>query len=451
MVKKAYILTALIFILSSCASLYSNKSHYEDIDFYLGSGDSVAALEELQLSKDSHYAKKDRVVYYLEEGMLYHYAGRYSESNESLTSAENAIEQLIVDSVSKGILSGVLNDNALDYPGEDYENIYINIFKALNYLNLNSIDEALIEIRRVNDKLTALETKYRSDINNLSSDEDVTIPDVKYNFYNDALARYLGVIAYRLDGEYDDSRIEQEYLDKSYAKQPQIYNFSKPEYPELDSNRTYINIICHTGLSPEKTAETIYAISGYNGVVLEGNSDNFGFSTIGYNNLSSDFNLKLEFPVLVKRNDPVSYIEVTINGENIGKLNLIEPIENVALETFKVKQPLIVGKTVIRAVSKAIASEITEELVANEFGQGAGLLTSLAGDIYMHVSENSDLRISRYFPANVWGIELEAEPGMYNISLSYYSSNNVKLYQDDFFNVVVKDRALNLIESHLVR
>lgn len=453
MVKRAIclLIAVFIFLLSSCASLITNKSHYDEIDYHLQNGDNLSALNEFVKTRENIYKEKDRVLYYLEEGMLYRYAGKYQKSNESLTKAEYAIEELITKSISKGILSGVLNDNALDYPGEDYEDIYINVFKSLNYLQLNLVEEALVEIRRVNYKLDFLESKYKDEITKLNQSEDVDVPDADFNFHNDAIARYIGVIAYRLEGSYDDSRIEKEYFDKSYEYQPAIYNFPKPAAPKLESDESLVNFFSYSGYSPEKVADTI-SINGYNNsVYLGSDNDYIGFTSIGYSGLSSGINLKLQFPRLVSIYDPVSYVEIFVDGISYGYMDLIENVDNVAMETFKVKQPLIVGKTVIRAVSKAIISEVSEGLIADEFGEGFGLLTGLAGSIYMQVTENSDLRASRYFPSKIRALEIMLEPGYHNLSFVYYNSNYSPIYQEDFLNQEITKTGLNLFESNLMR
>lgn len=458
MVKKTGLLLVIFLTLfcSSCASLYSTKSHYADIDYFLQFGENQSALTALQSAKDSSYTSKDRVLYYLEEGMLYRYAGDYVKSNESLTKAENAIEELLVKSISKGILSGVLNDNALSYSGEDYEDIYINLFKSLNYLQLNQDEEALVEIRRVNEKLNNLENKYTEDLIKLNNSENAEVPKADFNFYNDAMARYLGVLVYRLERSYDDARIERDYLNQSYDFQKNIYNFSKPNFPEINNDKTRVNVLAYTGFGPEKIAQTLNINTGVGNIYIdsrsrENNSTNLGFNTIGYQDLTSSFSLKLQFPMLISNYDPVSYIELIIDGNYSGTLEIIESIDNVAFETFKVKQPLIVGKTIIRAVSKAILAEISENVVTEEFGSGFGFLTSLASTVYMQVSENSDLRISRYFPSMIRGLEAEIEPGFHDFSIIYYNSSFNKIYQEDIINKEIKSGALNLIESHLMR
>ena len=457
-IKLIVLLINIIFI-SSCASLYTYKSHYTDIDRYIQSGDPESALEALNNVKMSQYTKKDRLLFYLEKGMLCRYAGLYEDSNNYLTKAENAIEELEIKSISKGILSGVLNDNALDYSGEDYEDIYINIFKALNYLELDKNDEALVEIRRANDKLRYLKDKYQNSINEYNSKNNVEIPTAEFFLHNNAFARYLGIIAYRLDREYDDSRIEKDFFEDAYFTQPTVYDFPKPITPITSKpDSAIINIFSYSGFAPEKVADTIVVSTGSNRIFLGADSGNdnytnsyLGFSSIANTGVSEGVNLKMQFPRLVSIYDPVAYVEVLVNNNRIGELELIESVDNVAIETFKVKQPLIVGKTVVRAIGKAILSEASESAIKDNFGDGWGALASLAGSIYMQVTENSDLRTARYFPKNIRGIEIQLLPGTYDFSIVYYDEYMNMIFKDYYNNYIVDQDGLNLIESQLFR
>jgi len=160
-------------------------------------------------------------------GMLYHYCGDYEQSNEFLTEAEHAIEDLYTKSVGKATASLLLNDNALDYFGEDYEDIYLNIFKALNYLHMNKQEDAFVEIRRVNNKLNVLEDKYEEIAKQYNESKDkkkeFKIGDNK--FHNSALARYLSMLIYQADGKYDDAMIDLAEIKEAFELQPIVYDF----------------------------------------------------------------------------------------------------------------------------------------------------------------------------------------------------------------------------------
>ena len=452
MVRKCFLLLIIspIFFFS-CTTFYTEKDHYYEIDQFVEEPNFNLALSELEAIKNRYYSDKDKVLYYIEEGMLQRFAGNYNKSNESLTKAENYIDEMLKISISKNILSGVLNDNALDYTGEDYENIYINIYKSLNYFHLGNITEALVEIRKVNFKLDVLEKKYASEINNINNYENADIPTVTLNFYNDAFARYIGVIAYRLENLLDDARIEQDNFEKSFSLQKNIYNFSKPKSPILKSDKSIINLFSYTGFAPEKVPETVYITNSGSFLYLSSKNNFIGFNRIRYRPLDNYISLKLQFPNLQNQKDPVKYVEVLIDKISYGYMTLLEDFDNIANSTFRVKQPLIVGKTVLRAVSKTIATEISENAIKENFGEGFGLLASLVGEVYKNVTENSDLRTSRYLPSKIRSLEIEIEPGFHDISIIYYSNNKSVLYQEDYRNKEIKSEELNLFESVLMR
>ena len=144
-----------------------------------------AAAVKLAKAKDAgEYKEKDRVLYYLDNGSVLHYADEYVESNILLEDADQSMEELFTKSISNIATSYLLNDNALDYYGEVYENLYVNIFKALNYLKLNKFNDAYVEIKRVNDKLNELNIKYGEMVDELNDAEnqEIKIEKHKINF-----------------------------------------------------------------------------------------------------------------------------------------------------------------------------------------------------------------------------------------------------------------------------
>lgn len=451
MVKKS-LCALFILLFTSCLSLYSSKDHYSEIDLYLEEGDFYGALQLFKEVKEHSYSEKDAVLYYLELGMLHHYAGNYIESNDALSKAEFKIEENYQKEISKIILSGVLNDNALNYGGEDYEDIYINIFKSLNYLHMNLFEEAMVEVRRVNDKVKFLENRYADEIQEMNSEEGTDIKVNEFNFYNNALARYLGVLGYRTEGSEDSARIESEGYLRAFREQQIVYDFVNPDSPSLDAKATYINLLSLSGGAPEKVADTVGVNTGNDYVYLDiDDSYNYiGFNSFRYRGYRDGVHLKFQFPRLVQKRDPVNYVEVYIDDEFYGILEYLESLGNIAEETFKVKQPLIIGKTITRALSKAVVSEVTENIVEDEFGAGFGLLADILGSIYMEVTENSDLRIARYLPGNIRCLEIPIDEGNYDIELRYFNDSHRVVYREVFSGFEVTKNNLNLVESFYI-
>lgn len=456
-VNFSFILPVLLF-LNSCASVMTMNEQYKEMDDLLIKRDFDRASTIISEAKDDDlYQEKDKVLFYLDLGMLNYYSGDFTGSIDNLTAAEFGIEELYTKSVSRAITSGLLNDNALDYFGEDYEDIYLNIFKALSFLELKNTDEAMVELRRVNIKLDLLEDKYKTvlEVYNNSGDAESRLTPLESRFHNDVLARYLSLLLYRDEGDFDGARIDGEKIYDAFEQQSHLYKFSEPQIPALEYNGgSYVNLIAFTGRSPAKLANTIYIDSADNVVflTLQNESDSYvdnliGFHTIVMPGIKAGFHFKFQLPYLSNRGSDISQVKVFIDGENAGELYLTENMEAIAAETFKLKQPWIVGKTVTRTVTKGIIKELSKEAVSEAAGGGIGaLLAGLAMDIAVDATENADTRLSQFFPAFAYTGEVETTPGVHNIELVYYAGDR-EVFRDYRENINVEPSTLNLIQS----
>jgi len=108
-------------LLTGCGSLITNKKFYEPITVELQNGNYKAKKK---------YQNKDRFVYFIDAGLAYHYASDFEKSNQKLTKAENTADELFTKSITRAAASLLLNDNVLEYSGEDYEILYTNLFKS---------------------------------------------------------------------------------------------------------------------------------------------------------------------------------------------------------------------------------------------------------------------------------------------------------------------------------
>ncbi len=155
------ILLILVFIAISCSSVVTSTVHYNAVDNFVNQDRFAEAVNALENSKKESFDYKDRVLYWIDLGLLNHYANNDSLAIENLQLADFAIEELYTKSVSKAAVSMLLNDNALDYSGEDYENIYINVFKSLAYYREGLSESSLVEIRRLIEKFVTLDKNTR--------------------------------------------------------------------------------------------------------------------------------------------------------------------------------------------------------------------------------------------------------------------------------------------------
>ncbi|MDA3849913.1 MAG: hypothetical protein PF447_01435 [Spirochaetaceae bacterium] len=70
-------------LLFSCASTKTNQDQYIETEGFVAQRDFASAAAVIEAAKTDSYKEKDRVLYYLDIGMLYHYAGEYAMSNEA--------------------------------------------------------------------------------------------------------------------------------------------------------------------------------------------------------------------------------------------------------------------------------------------------------------------------------------------------------------------------------
>ena len=109
-----------------------SQNLYYDVENDVSEGRYLDAAGTVRANMDE-YGDKSSVLYKLDMGVLYHYAGLSDSSTSYFLSAENEIEDLYTKSISLAAVSMVLNDNVLPYEGEDFEKVLINIFLALNF------------------------------------------------------------------------------------------------------------------------------------------------------------------------------------------------------------------------------------------------------------------------------------------------------------------------------
>jgi hypothetical protein len=453
-------LSCFILLSTGCGTLWTAKGQYANADVMLARGDFAAAAAQIERSKYTHYRSKDRALYNLDLGLLQHYLGEYEASNASLEDAEQAMDAAFVKSLSRGAASLLLNDNILTYAGEDYENVYVNVFKALNYIALDEFDAAFVEIRRIDEKLKVLESRYWKVAQkyNEARETDEPFRVGKNRFQNSALGRWLSLLLYRAEGKPDDARIDLKKVETAWALQPDIYNFSPPTLaPALvppAAGNVKVSFLSLTGQAPEKRADTFWIHTEPDQIFVVASAEKryggqqlAGANTLYWPGVEAGWTFKFQLPRLVKRGSRVQAVAVKIDGQRGPLLERIESLENAAEETFQIQAPLVYLKTVTRTVAKGIAAAQARRAAEEKWGESSGPLASLLAGSAVGVTENADLRISRFFPAEAYVAETELPPGVHQIEVEYYGSGGAVLYTDAVGAVEIRDDGLNLIES----
>lgn len=183
----------------------------------------------------------DALLYHLELGVVKHLQGDFAASNQLLNQAEQIAERLETVSITDSLAVLMSNPRQGAYGGAEFEKMFINYYKALNYFGLaqtatsrndrlDALDGARIESRRLIIRLNDLNSRKGTYAEQKSKDEQTfsqlldifdalsgNMVDMDQLVYrDDAMAHYLTGISFEMNGEYDDARI-------SYRKAAQSY------------------------------------------------------------------------------------------------------------------------------------------------------------------------------------------------------------------------------------
>lgn len=396
----------------------------------------VKSSEELESKVDDLYSPKDYVLYFLDSGMLNYYEGNWNTAVEKLNGAENYINEYYAKSITQNAASLIINDSVIDYPGEDYENIFLNLFKALAYYNDGQMQEGFHELNAYRRK--AQEVSIRHDSELLAARQAAKLNEqfpVSISFHDSALGEWLSMLYYRSIKDSSLCSYSARMIKDVFLTSPDIYSFSVPrsvsEELRINSEDARMNFVAFSGISPRKHA------------VTERYSDE----------------LILSLPELEVMESSVRFIKIRAVNKADGtvytdNLEQIEDFSAICEDVFEARSRLIYYKAVARAVTKA-SSTVGLGVAGNILsGTVSGTLLSAGSVVSKNINEmteQADLRHSNYFPARADIGGITVKPGIYDVMVSYCESRSGNvLYEESFSDVKAAKGKLNLVTSSSV-
>jgi uncharacterized protein len=395
-------LTTFFLILFSIA-LFSGCSDYTTRTsralLAFQNGDFERASQGYEKEKES---KKDRLLYLIDKGMVLHTAAKYSEAIKVFQEAEDFSENIDFISLSNELASIFTNERIRTYKGEAFERILINVYKAIDYIMLGDIENALVECRRINLKIE----KYN---------------EILKTSQTDPFPRYVSGILFEANGDINDAYIDYKFtyrIDPSfyflardllslskrlgfideYEDWAKIFGTKNSHFPSSKEASGELILIYECGKSPEKISTEMGAAAQV-----------------------------IPVPIYNDRPSQTSYAEIWIDEKLVSKTYLLSDIGRLSKEYLNRR----VGEYVARGIARLAVKTGAAVAVGKYVDKDLGILVGLA----LLLTNRADLRSSLTLPENIQLARIQLKEGKYDIELRFrgkfggYSINS-KLFKD---------------------
>lgn len=423
------LLLPFLLLLTGCATYYQQN---EAFNSYFMQGDIASANKVLDKDKKSNRSK-NRALFLLNKGTLAWMQQDYVAATNYFNEADLYIEDQR-KSFGSEALAMLTNPMSKPYVPEDFENVMLNFYKALSYLEIGSTEEALVECRRVNEKLYALNDKYPKKHQNRYSDDAFahTLMGLIYDSAGDSNNAF---IAYRnafniYEGNYIKNfntpapqQLKEDLLRSAYqtglTKEYEFYRSKFGfDHKRKNKNEGDVVLIWLTGLGPVKAEWSINfsAINGSNGYLTMVNNDEditlpFFVGDMDRNTRNSfsdlDF-VRIAFPKYQERFPHYTNASVWVNDSTAFKLDKGQDINSIAFKTLKDRMVREMANSLLRLATKQ-AMEAYARSKDDNFGAIIGIFNA--------ITEKADTRNWQTLPHSIHYTRISLNAGKQEVKL----------------------------------
>lgn len=447
----------LLLTLASCASYNNQASVYYS---NLREGNYKKASSSLD---NTRLLKKNRnyLLYLLEKGKVSHLLQDWEESNRYFNEADQLMEDARTH--AKDIALGTLiNPMMQQYKGEDFEKYLVHYYKALNYLQLEQPEEAMVEARRITLRTQAQEDK-SGNKNKYSQDAfSLMLQGMIYekgNDINNAFIAYRNAadVYIQNDGSYYGTKmpeqLKKDLLRTAYANgfMDELDRYERILGTRFEKDPVVAGgeliLFWENGSVPIKQQQDLYF------TLFKDAGGNFMFTdAAGLYNIPFDFStgydrndLKLEnlrsFRVALPRYEaqPLLYSGASVQlNEQIYSLEPAENVNDLAFATLKERMLKELSSTLTRLAIKKLAeaairpgqekgddknkTEEQKKKYKKERNQREALALGL--QIFNFATEKADTRNWQSLPHTIYYTRIPLQKGTNTITLQLSGKNS---------------------------
>jgi uncharacterized protein len=368
------LLAALLFV--GCASY---QAKVQDARNDMTNGNAAKAVDILKPLAEKQ--GDDQLVYLLDYATALQLAGRYQDSANQFGIAEKMADIKDYKSLSRMASSLVLSEGMLQYKGDDYEKVLINGVNAINYLELGQLDDALVEVRKLNNMLYKF--KY----------------EAKRPYEQNPYAFYLSAIIWEADHKWDDAYIAYKAayeVNPNYAPLRQDLIRAAIRADREDDLADWKKKFSEVKIDPEWNDKTMGEII----LVYQQ----------GWGPRKQPRPGSPKFPHLVPTYANTRWAKLIVENENgqSAQTKQVFSVQDVAIKTL--------DDDFARLVASRVAGTVTKAIIADQVAQHnqlLGYVTFLA----LNATDQADLRQWSTLPASFQVARLPIKAGRYKVTV----------------------------------
>ncbi|WP_038249985.1 COG3014 family protein [Ghiorsea bivora] len=408
-------------VLSGCAS-YSQG--FQKVELLLSQQKPELALQELEKNPSTG---TDKLLYLLDKAMLQRMSGLYEASNTTFEQAKALMDKLEATSVTEQLGALTINDSAMSYEGEDYEQTAVHIYAALNYIELGLWDEARVEALQIDERIKRVKEKRDG------------------KAVEDPFASYLMGFIFEQEGEYSDAMIAYRDAYQTYQKYQQptplflqrdLLRLSK----YLDLRQEYQTYITKFGIKEkyevaqlQKQGEIILLIHHSLAPIKRAHE------TLVYS--STGVPLRISLPVYQSRPSYIHQARLLVGNRAVQTV-MVDSFDKLARLSLKTHRAAMTARLIARALIKKQAAHQAED----KGGALAGFLVDVAG----MVTETADTRSWLTLPKNILLARLPLPAGTYFARLELLGPNGHVVQTVDLGDITLTQGRKRVIEKSFI-
>jgi hypothetical protein len=375
----------------------------EPIRSDLESGSYEAALQRFREESPIDSSGKDRLLFLMEKGNLMRLAGRYEAAEELLLEADLLSDVQRGTSVGEEAGALLTSDASRPFRGADYESVFINYCLASCFAAQGRVEDALVECRRLTEKLNVFNQSYKKD----------------NRYRDDALARYLTGALYEASGDLDDALVA--YRNSLRVYEEGYYDTPTPDQVVSDVQRLclflgFLDLYEEYGSAfpevrfdpqdvPDGGADLVIVVE--EGLIPPKRSREY--TSFGRHRI-----YRVSLPAIPRTPMPPRSFRVRAESGHAASCWLAENVAAIARKNLEDHAARDIARAVGRFMVKGIVSGVGEEIVEELSGEEDGVWSEATGTLLSIVgaaTEQADLRAWSTLPRRIYVARLSLPPG----------------------------------------